>query len=69
MCKVSEETILRANDRMRKYKIGQGQATAPASITVNTHVHGRTYRRTFTEKYLNDIFGRILSSREHGKAL
>lgn len=23
MCKVSEETILKANERMRKYKIGQ----------------------------------------------
>lgn len=47
MCKVSEETILKANERMRKYKIGE----------------------TFTKNSINAIFERVLSNRQHGKAL
>lgn len=38
MCKVSEETILKANERMRKYKIGQNNKNvSPMEFTVDTH--------------------------------
>ena len=44
MCKVSEETILKANERMRKYKIGQNNKNvSPMGFTVDTHVQGKTY--------------------------
>lgn len=70
MCKVSEETILKANERMRKYKIGQNtKDVSPMGFTVDTHVHGKTYSQTFTENSINAIFGRILNNRRHGKAL
>ena len=37
MCKVSEETILKANERMRKYKIGQNNKNvSPMGFTVDT---------------------------------
>lgn len=50
MCKVSEETILKANERMRKYKIGQNNKNvSPMGFTVDTHVQGKTYSQTFTE--------------------
>lgn len=45
MCKVSEETILKANERMRKYKIGQNNKNvSPMGFTVDTHVQGKTHR-------------------------
>lgn len=71
MCKVSEKTILRANARMKDYKIGQNKNVPSDGFTVYTHVHGRTYSHTFTEDNVNAIFGRVLSSMEsrHGKAL
>ena len=55
MCKVLEETILKANERMRKYKIGQNNK--------NVSPMG------FTENSINAIFERVLSNRQHGKAL
>lgn len=70
MCKVSEETILKANERMRKYKIGQNNKNvSPMVFTVDTHVQGKTYSQTFTENSINAIFERVLSNRQHGKAL
>lgn len=69
MCKVSEETILKANERMRKYKIGQKREIQSTGFTVNTHVQGKTYSQTFTEDGINAIFGRILNARKYGKAL
>lgn len=71
MCKVSEKTILKANARMKEYKIGQNKNVSSDSFTVKTYVHGRTYSRTFTEDNVNAIFGRALSNMEskHGKAL
>lgn len=69
MCKVSEETILKVNERMRKYKIGQNSKTPSTGFTVNTYVQGKTYSQTFTEERLNTIFGHILSNRKYGKAL
>lgn len=62
MCKVLEETILKANEKMRKYKIGQKHEVSPTGFTVDTHVHGKTYSQTFTEEDINAIFGRILSN-------
>lgn len=42
MCKVSEETILKANERMRKYKIGQNNKNvSPMGFTLDTHVQGK----------------------------
>lgn len=62
MCKVSEETILKANERMRKYKIGQNNKNvSPMGFTVDTHVQGKTYSQTFTENSINAIFERVLS--------
>lgn len=70
MCKVSEETILKANERMRKYKIGQNNKNvSPMGFTVYTHAQGKTYSQTFTENSINAIFERVLSNRQHGKAL
>lgn len=70
MCKVSEETILRANEKMRKYKIGQNlKKVSSKGFTVNTQVHGKTYSQTFTENSINAIFKRVLSNRQYGKTL
>ncbi len=70
MCKVSEETILKANERMRKYKIGQNNKNvSPMGFTLETQVQGKTYSQTFTENSINAIFERVLSNRQHGKAL
>lgn len=62
MCKVSEKTILKANARMREYRIGQNKKVSSDGFTVNTHVHGRTYSHTFTEDNVNAIFGRAISN-------
>lgn len=55
---------------MRKYKIGQNNKNvSPMGFTVDTHVQGKTYSQTFTENSINAIFERVLSIRQHGKAL
>ena len=71
MCRVSEKTILKANARMKEYRIGQNRKVSSDGFTVNTHVHGKTYSHTFTEDNVNAIFGRALSNMEsrHGKTL
>lgn len=38
-------------------------------FTVDTHVQGKPYSQTFTENSINAIFERVLSNRQHGKAL
>lgn len=72
MCKISENTILKANARMRDYKIGQGhKSDRSGSFTVEAHIHGKTYSHTFTEEKVNAIFGRALNNMDarHGKTL
>lgn len=72
MCKIAESTILRANERMSKYKIGSFAKDARADrIVVSTNVLGKTYERNFTMKQINDMFGRALNKviSSNGKAL
>lgn len=72
MCKISEDTILKANARMKSYKIGQGERKVVSkSFTVDTRVNGRVYSNTFTEEKVNAIFSRALTNMEarNGKAL
>jgi len=62
MCKISETTILNANKRMAKYKIGRGsKATSRTDkISVSTRVLGKTYNRSFTIQQVNETYGRAL---------
>lgn len=72
MCKISEDTILKANARMKSYKIGQsGRKVTSKSFTVDTCVNGRVYSNTFTEEKVNAIFSRALTNMEarNGKTL
>lgn len=72
MCKISEKTILKANARMKSYRIGQSHKISKSgSFTVATNVHGKVYSHTFTEEGINAMFGRALKNMEsrHDKAL
>ena len=72
MCRISKETILKANAKMKRYTIGQSRKNDDTnSFTVATHVHGRVYSNTLTVERVNDIFGRALTNMDarHGKTL
>ncbi len=72
MCKITENTMLRVNERMAKYKISSSnQAANTDEIVVSTNVLGKTYERSFSMKQINDMFGRALNRvvSSHGKTL
>lgn len=71
MCKVSIDTILKANERMAQYKIGSLKNKRTDDILVSTNMLGKTYRRRFTIEQVNKTFMQALKqvSTINGKTL